>query len=331
MIIIAAIVLVIAIVLSSFVYLNSQKTYAGQLESVTAGMEPNPVNLLMYIAQNQSYFTNNGLDLTIKDYPSGAAATNGMLKGEVNVSIATEFVLTRNILLNNSVQTFGSTNKFFQSYIVAIKDRGIQNISDLKGKTIGVTLQSSSQFYIGRFLQLNNINPNQVNFTNVPSSQFVDALVNGTVDVLIAWQPYVGEIQNRIGDNNLVMWDAQSGQPAYACIISANSWISSNPQQAKQILNALAQAQDYVINNPAKAKTLLQNWLNLSASYVQTIWPQYSFSLSLDQAQLLAMQDEGQWLISNNLANATAAPNFLNYVYLDGLEAVDPNAVTIIH
>ena len=50
-----------------------------------------------------------------------------------------------------------------------------------------------------------------------------------------------------------------------------------------------------------------------------SVWSNYQFSVSLDQSQISAMQDESQWLIQNNLTNATAVPNFLNYMYLMGL------------
>ena len=46
--------------------------------------------------------------------------------------------------------------------------------------------------------------------------------------------------------------------------------------------------------------------------------------------QLRSIQDEAQWLISNQLTNATTVPNFINYVYEDGLKSVKPGAVNII-
>jgi NitT/TauT family transport system substrate-binding protein len=61
------------------------------------------------------------------------------------------------------------------------------------------------------------------------------------------------------------------------------------------------------------------------------VWPNYQFTVALDAAQLLALQEEAQWLINNNLTIVTQAPNFLNYIYFQGLEAVNPNAVTITH
>ena len=63
-------------------------------------MEPNQANLLVDVAENQNDFATNGLNVTIKDYPSGAAAVNGLLKGEVNIATSTEFVLATKALAN---------------------------------------------------------------------------------------------------------------------------------------------------------------------------------------------------------------------------------------
>ena len=90
------------------------------------------------------------------------------------------------------------------------------------------------------------------------------------------------------------------------------------------------QAEDFVINHPAEAKAIVKNQLNLSDAYMDKVWSQNQFSLSLDQSLLLAMQDEAQWLINNNLTNATSVPNFTDYVYMDGLKSVKPDAVNII-
>ena len=155
-------------------------------------------------------------------------------------------------------------------------------------------------------------------------------MANGTVDAVVAWQPYVGAIENRLGNSSLVMWDAQRGQVAYDCAISQTSWIDSNPELVERLLNSLVQAEQYVINHPEDAKAILQNLLNFDAAYVESVWPQYRFSLSLDQSLIVALQDETQWLIVNHLTNSTTTPNFLNYVYTSGLKSVKPDSVNII-
>jgi NitT/TauT family transport system substrate-binding protein len=60
------------------------------------------------------------------------------------------------------------------------------------------------------------------------------------------------------------------------------------------------------------------------------IWGRYQFLLSLDQSLITAMEDEARWMIENNLAAETEVPDFLDYIYADGLEAIRPEAVNII-
>jgi NitT/TauT family transport system substrate-binding protein len=61
------------------------------------------------------------------------------------------------------------------------------------------------------------------------------------------------------------------------------------------------------------------------------IWPQHQFSLTLDQGLVAAMEDEARWMIEHDLAPEENVPNFLDYIYIDGLEVVKPDAVNVIH
>jgi ABC-type nitrate/sulfonate/bicarbonate transport system substrate-binding protein len=326
---IVVIILVIAIVLSSFVYIYSQKPYAGKVESISIGMLANEGNALIYIANDQKFFASQGLTVTIKDYPSGSAAVKGLLKDEVDIAASSEFVIAKNAIANASIYTFGTIAKSTIEYVVARTDMGISTISDLVGKRIGVSLGTSTEFYLGRFLELNNINENQVNLVDLPPEQTPTALANGTVDAVIAWQPNINTINGQIG-NRIVMWSAQASQSIYQEVSCTNNWVVMHPELIVRFLNSLAQAESYAINNPDNAKTIIENRLNYTASYIASVWSENQFSLSLDQALVLAMQDESRWLIQNNLTSATAVPDFGKYVYVDGLLAVKPTTVTII-
>jgi NitT/TauT family transport system substrate-binding protein len=45
---------------------------------------------------------------------------------------------------------------------------------------------------------------------------------------------------------------------------------------------------------------------------------------------LIAFEDQARWRIDNNLTDATRVPNYLDYIYLDALEKVKPEAIGII-
>ena len=73
-----------------------------------------------------------------------------------------------------------------------------------------------------------------------------------------------------------------------------------------------------------KQKLSYRKRMNFDDAYMEIIWPRYQFSLSLDQSLITAMEDEARWMIKNNLTSEKQVPDFLNYIYVDGLKAVKP-------
>ena len=59
------------------------------------------------------------------------------------------------------------------------------------------------------------------------------------------------------------------------------------------------------------------------------MWELNTFSVSLDQSLLLALEDESRWAVKNGLTHRKTLPNYLDYLYLDGLQGVKPEAVMI--
>ncbi len=328
-VILAAAILVVAIVLSSFIYLNFQRPYSGSVESISIGTIPLETNSLIYVANNEHYFADNGLSVTFTNYGSGFDAMQGMLNGEVNIAVASEFVVAEAAVANQGFYVFGSVSKFNIYDMVARTDKGITNISDLTGKTIGAAFGTIGQYYLGSFLELNNINPNDVTIVNVPNAQSASALANGTVDAIVTYQPEISQIGSLLG-NNTVMWPAQADQLGYFDAACSTSFAANHSDSIVKFLKAMVQAENFVANHKDQAMTIVANTLNYTGTYMASVWPNYQFSVTLDQSQILALQEEAQWLISNNLTNATAVPNFQNFVYLNGLESINPNAVNII-
>ncbi len=328
-VVLAVIILVISIVLSSFVYLNFQKPYSGNVESISIGTIPLETNSLIYIANTEHYFAVNGLTVTFKNYGSGFEAMQGMLNGEVNIAVASEFVIAEAAVAHPGFYVFGSISKFNIYNMVARTDKGINNISDLTGKTIGAAFGTIGQYYLGSFLELNNINPSEVTIVNVPNAQSANALTNGTVDAIVTYQPVISQIESLIG-NNTVIWPAQADQLGYFDAACLTSFSTTQSDSIVRFLKALVQAEDFIPNHKDQAMTFVAKTLSYTSTYMASVWPNYQFSVSLDQSQIAALQAESQWLIQNNLTTATAVPNFLNFVYLNGLESVNPTAVNIV-
>jgi ABC-type nitrate/sulfonate/bicarbonate transport system substrate-binding protein len=326
------IIVAVSLVLSSFFYLNETKPYDGPMESITVAYSPFESVTLFWVAENQNFFRENGLNVTSLRYATGAGALDGVINGEADIVVGTtEFPFTERALNQVRIQTIASISKSEFTYLVGRVDRGIYEVSDLKGKTVGTTFGTIAHFYLGRFLELNGLGFQDLTLVDLKTpEEWVDAVVNGSVDAVATAQPYVEMAKNGLGSNALVL-SIQSNQPLYAQAFSTMDWIAGYPELCSKFLKSLYQAETFVINHPAEAKAIVKSQLNFSDAYMETVWHQNQFSLSLDQSLILAMESEARWLIRNNLTNQTAVPDFINYIYLDGLKTVKPESVNIIH
>jgi NitT/TauT family transport system substrate-binding protein len=296
---------------------------------MNTGMIKTESQALIYVAEDQKFFVRNGLKLTAKDYESGSAAINAMMKGDIDAALTTEYPIVRKAFQKEQISIIGANVEFIAFCIVGRKDRGIVKVGDLKGKKIGLVRQGIGPFYLGRFLDFNGMSIRDVTLVDVVAAHWTDAMISGNVDAVVAFQPYINQIRNRLS-NNIFIWPAQIGQQAFGVISCRNDWIRQHPEAIKRFLKSLAQAEDYTLKNPGETRVILQRRLNLDQSYLVSIWPDYRFHLSLSQRLIVAMKDEAQWMINNKLTSEKEIPDFVNYIYTEGLKTVKPEAVRII-
>jgi len=230
---------------------------------------------------------------------------------------------------NDNISIIASISASYVIDLVGLTGKGITTVADIKGKRIGVPLGTINEFYFGQFLELNGMSINDVTMVNLTAAQDAAALTNGSVDAVVTRDPWESQILGQF-PGGTVTWSLQSGQAAYSVLFCRNEWLEQNSGLVKRFLNSLAEAEGFIIEHPSQAKAILQQNYGYTDEYVNDIWPDYQFSLSLDESLIAAMEDEARWTIGNNLTTSTQVPNFLNYLYSEGLKAIEPDSVNII-
>ena len=299
------------------------------LSPVTIGTTPFEVSGLIFIAEDQRFFEENGILPTIRIYDAGINAVDALNAGDVDVATAADFVFSRQVLGRKPVQGIATIGKTEFHYIIARKDRGIGSVPDLKGKKIGVARGTSGDFFLGRFLELQGMSIRDVTLVDLPPAQVTDPLLNGTVDAVSTWDPYAYATEQRLGDNAQV-WPDQKGRLMYWIAISREDYVTRNGTQVRNVLAALNQAEKFAVDHPGEAKAIIQKRLHTDDAYTGRVLPKTQLTLTLDQSLILAMEDEARWMIANNITNATTVPDFGEYIYPEGLDSVKPGSMNII-
>ncbi len=322
-------VLFAGFLLSFFCTACSSQVYSGKIDSVIFGDINTDSSLFIYIAEDQKFFKQNGIDLTIKSYSTGPQVVTSLNAGEINLGSFGEYVVVGQAFARTKAKVVATIDKFQAFFLVGRQDLGIQKIADISGKKVGLVQSALPEFYFGRYMLLNGIDKNSVKVVNVNPDQWVDSITGGSVDAIVVNQFYLSKIQEQLS-GKIVVLPIQNNQAGLSVLSCDGDWLKANPDVAKRFLKAISEADQFLVSQPAEAKAIWQKRFNYTTAYFNTLVREHQFSLVLDQSLIMAMEDEARWMISNNLTAEKQVPNFNDYIDETALKAIKPDAVKII-
>lgn len=302
------------------------------LEKVIIAAATQPIAGPVYVAFTEGYFRDEGLDVTLQPYTSGKAALNAVLEGKANLSTSAETPIMFAGLRAEKIYLIATIHHADKNTaLVARKDKGISRPIDLKGKKIGVTLGTNGEFFMDTFMLVHGIlrSKKEVEVVNLKPEEMFEALVKGEVDAVSTWNPHVIRLQKELGAKGITFY----GEGIYTetfNISAARDFVHKNPEAVEKVLRSLVRAVDFIRENPDKARRVISNYIRMDEAMIGELWGIYHFGVTLDQSLLITLEDQARWAIKNKLTDKTEVPNYLNFIYQDGLKAVKPETVTII-
>ena len=299
-------------------------------EKIKLGISKSFLSVPIYIAKKQGYFAEEGLDVTITEYSSGKLATKGLFAGEVDISTVADMPIVFNSFKR---QDFCIFSTFAYSYslvkIIGRKDRGIKTGADLKGKKVGVNSGTSSHFFLGVFLIHNKVPISEVELVNIKTVDMPVALKNNEVDAVSVWQPYSQEAHQLLQDNAIELPSSEIYRTTFN-FAAIKSFAKDHPELLKKFLSAIDKAAGFIKNNKEKSQEIIVESFNVDKEIVRAAWDDFVFDISLDQALLVSWDEIARWTIKNKFTDSKKLPNYLDFIYMDALEAISPESITII-
>lgn len=274
-----------------------------RLATSKSGVE---LSSLIWIANDRGYFKKEGLEVEITPEENGQIAQEKAAAGNADLATASEFTFVSDSFEINNLRIIANIDQAKIVYLVARKDSKINAPSDLKGKKIGITLKSPSEFYLGQFLTFNNILSSQVKIIDIPVTQMQADIISGKVDAVIVNDPFANNIKTALGENG-IDWLVLGNQGVSWLVVSNGQFLKTHPQAVERFLSALVLAE----------KSQLPDL------------PKHNFTVTLTQSLLVNMENEARWRIANKLTDKTLIPNYLDIIYTDALRKIKPEAVTL--
>jgi NitT/TauT family transport system substrate-binding protein len=315
--------------LTIFLICSGQEAQAAEKLGICYGPAS---SALVQVAKLRDFYAAEGIDAEMRPFSSGKVALDAMLAGECSLATASEIPVVHHSLSRTDFRILASISlsSNFERIIVR-SDRGIHTPADLRGRRVAVADFTSAHYFLDLYLVTNNLTLPNVVKVFLPAQEVVSAFRRGEVDAAAHWEPNIQVLAKEFG-TRVKVFAAPSLHISPFLLVGRLDYVRKNPAAIERVLRALLRAERFVKEQPENAKTLMAHDYAGDSGQIELLWPLNSFRVTLDQSLPFILENAARWEIGRlPPAQRTALPNYLDFIYLDGLRAVKAAAVTIIH
>ena len=154
------------------------------------------------------------------------------------------------------------------------------------------------------------------------------ALADRRVDAISVWEPYGFYAVQDMGQEARILETKNLFTLSFN-LTTKKDFADQHQKELIQVLKALNKATEFIAESPDEARMIIQSRLNQQQDFIDWIWPDYLFKLSLHHSLLLSLENQARWAIGNNLTDQRTIPVFMDIIDKRALMAVLPESVSL--
>lgn len=272
---------------------------------VTVGMIPTSSFAGVFVAQDQGFFEEAGLDVTVSVVSNAASIVPAVLNGQMQFgTVATPPFLSaidKGLAITGIAPTTGVTTdpEKDTGCIMVSSGSDITSVDDLVGKTVA-TNQIGSLPHVAATALLGNagVDVDAVDYAPMPFPDMVGALEQGRVDALLVVEPFrsTGLESGNAECMSGLYTSAYDQEPTDTMLVASDRLIESDPDIVDSFAEAIAQANQAMSDDPQLARDALVEHGNLDAAVAEAlVLPMYATAFNVEGTQAMADQalDDG--------------------------------------
>jgi NitT/TauT family transport system substrate-binding protein len=235
----------------------------------------------LFIAKEEGYFTQQGINVEFERSQSVAASLPLLISGDIAVSGGPLMPGLINALAKGAhIRIVADKGRIAPGYCNStalmvrkdLFDKGtIRSASDLKGLKF---MAASDQLYgVFRALSLGNLTTNDVDLVNMDYPSGVVAFKNGAIDAGVLTEPYITQTLN--SNSAVVLIPAQDYYPDFPYLLYYGpAFLDKNPDLGKKFMVAYLQGvKQYNTGKTERNLAILQNYTSLDQDLLkQSCW-----------------------------------------------------------
>lgn len=298
-------------------------------QKITVAYTVQPQSTLLHVAVAKGYFSEEGLDAQSSIHTYGKASLQSLLDGKADFAAVAETPFMFNVLKGEKIFLIANIEASgMNNAIVARKDSGIAGPGDLPGKRVGFTPGTTSDFFLDSILTANGLTRDAIQPVAMKPEEMQEAIRQGKVDAVCTWNYPLTQIRRLLGANATIIYDREIYTETFN-LAARQDFVRQHPETVKRFLRAVVKAEKFVASHPEEAQGIVSTATRTEPDLVREVWNAFNYRVVLDQRLIITLEDETRWAIKKKLTAQTTMPDYRQFVHLDSLRAVIPDAVKI--
>jgi ABC-type nitrate/sulfonate/bicarbonate transport system substrate-binding protein len=306
--------------------LGSHSTWA-QLQTLSVFIQPDVTNDAAWMAEAKGLFKAEGLDVQFRLFPSGTTAIQTFKVGVGDIIFTGDLPALQYWQAGGPYRIIAPMERDSEGYLGVTTD-DIKKPGDLAGKTIATRVGSTGSYFISEYLTKNGVSEASVVVKNLDPPLMPTALCRGDISGFFVWQPMPSKALQVCGDKVHYLTTATGYVRGYSVMGARPEFLASPAGRDKAIrfLRALVKGADMADDDFATDAAIIKQKFGLEANEVKDQRAIMERVLKFDAAFFADFCSENKW---QQRAGLQKGPSDLsNWVWEDGLKAVDPSRVT---
>jgi ABC-type nitrate/sulfonate/bicarbonate transport system substrate-binding protein len=255
----------------------------------------------VFIADQQNYFRDEGLDVTVRTFTSGAEATESFRAGAADFLVAADVPLI--YLLAGGDVAMLSQFSASPEMLYIIGPKGTKDPAALKGKKVGLVTKSASELLLNNYLKRGGLRLTDVERVHLAPFDQVPALVRGDVYALSSWKPFdVKILQLGGGRFEVLTYSVRENYTHYSGIVGKKTYVAAQPEVTTKVVKALVRAANWMKAADRKTRSeTLAKYLKIDAADIDHVILTNRWEASISPDFLKTMTLAEQFLADEKL------------------------------
>jgi ABC-type nitrate/sulfonate/bicarbonate transport system substrate-binding protein len=298
-------------------------------ETLRVSVTRMPVSAPVFVAQERGLFKKAGLQVELREYELGKWALEDLLTQKLDIGFAAVTPMVYKCIAGEQFKILATVASSTGSVaLVARKDLGIQRLTDMRGKRIGLVKETSGEYFFETMRVLNRVPRDAMSVENRTPQGLLDGLREGSLDMVSIWEPEIQTLRATLTNRLMVFY----GDGLYTFswnMITLPQTVEKRRADLEKFVDVLFEAANLIEADPAAISAELIARRGAQGRALAIGLRDNRYRPQIGQELLVQMEGEARWIM-NREGRTNSPPNFLRWVDTSVLKKVHPSAVSII-